>query len=100
MCEAIKESRKHNKKNVLYARLLYELFHQSRLIEIVISFGASKDREETYENILLIIVLGNMNINNKRDVIQPPASLMVKNDKIVYITDFPTISKFDNPGFI
>lgn len=27
LCEAIKESKKRNKKNVLYARLLSELFH-------------------------------------------------------------------------
>lgn len=69
MFEAIKESTKHNKKNVPYARLLSELFHHSRLVETLMNFGANEDMKMIYGNILSATVLGNMNIINKKDVI-------------------------------
>lgn len=62
MCEAIKESTKHNKKNVSYARLVSELFHQSRLVGTLMSFDANEDMEMLYGNILSVVMLWNMNI--------------------------------------
>lgn len=100
MYEVIKESTKHNKKNVPYARFLSELFHQSRLVETLMNLGVNEDMEIIYGNILSVDVLGNMNIIKKKDVIHPPSILMIRNDNIEYIYDFPVISKMDNPEVI
>lgn len=64
------------------------------------SFGANEDIEELYGNTLSVVVLGNTDIIKKRDVIQPPTSLRIRNDKTTYIVDFPVISKLDNPEVI
>lgn len=71
MCETIKGITKHNKKNVPYGRLLFELFHQSKLIETLMKLGSSEDMKMIYGNILSVVVLGNMNIIKKKYVIHP-----------------------------
>ena len=63
------------------------MFHQSRFIETLITFGVIEDMEETYGNILSTDVLGNMNIINKKDVIQPHGSLMIKLDNLGVIQE-------------
>lgn len=69
MCESIKASTKHNNKNVYYAWLFSELFYQSRLVETLVNLGADEDMQIIYQNILSSVMLGNMNIIKKKDVI-------------------------------
>lgn len=97
MCEAIKDNNKHSKKNVPYIRLLYELFHQCRLIETLMKLDANEDMEIIYGSILLADVQGNMNIIKNKDVIHPPSCLEIRNDNTEYIDYFIAISKIDNP---
>lgn len=96
LCDAIKESQKHNKNNVPYARLIYELFHHRRLIDALEKVYATQDLEETYGNIISTTVLRNMNIIKKKDVVKSNESLCIKSGKTYYLEDFPNISKMDN----
>lgn len=54
-----------------YARLLSEVFHQSRLIETPKEDGATQDMEEYFGNILFAAILGNMKIIRKKDIVNP-----------------------------
>lgn len=100
MCDAIKVSQKHNKKNVPYAKLLSELFHQSILIDALKKVSATQDLEETYGNIPFVDVLGNMNIIKMNDMVKSEESISIRSGKTAYIKDFPFISKMDNPKVI
>lgn len=100
VCEAIKDNTKHRKKNVPYVRLLYDLFHQSMLIETLLNLGVKEYMEMIYGYILLVAILGNMNIIKNKDVIYPLSSLRIRNDNTKYINDFPSISKIENPEVI
>lgn len=66
LCEVIRENYKNEKKNMPYARVLYELFHQRRLIEYHKEIVATQDLEESYGNILSVAILGHMKIIKKR----------------------------------
>lgn len=96
LCDAIKGRQKYNKKIVPYARLLSELFHQSRFIHALKKVSATRDLEETYGNILSTVVLRKMNIIKKKDVVKPEESLSLKSGKTTYLEDFPFISKLEN----
>lgn len=50
--------------------------------------SATQDLEETYGNILSVVVLGNMNIINKKGVVNPGASLWIRNDGTAYLMMF------------
>ncbi|XP_050914968.1 uncharacterized protein LOC127129906 [Lathyrus oleraceus] len=69
LCEAIKESKKRNKKNVLYARLLSELFHYSRLTDALKNVSDNEDLEEIHGNILFASILENMRLLKKSEVV-------------------------------
>lgn len=64
------------------------------------SFGSNGDMELIYGNILSAVVLRNVNIIKKKDVIHPHVSIRIRNDKIGYIDDSLAISKLENPEFI
>lgn len=100
ICEAIRERYKHKNKNVSYARLLFELFHQIRLIKYLKETSTTQDLEESYGNIMSASIQGHMKIIKKKDVVKPEASLSIKSGKIAYIKDFPVISNLDNTQMI
>lgn len=97
LCEAIKESTKHKKKNVLYAILLSELFNQGFLIDSLKFVSDYEDREETHGKILVVSILDNMKLLKKSDVVLSKDPLKVKSTKIVYLEYYPMITKHDNP---
>lgn len=97
LCEAIKESYKHDKKNMPYVRLLFELFHQSRVIDNLKADNATQDLEESYGNIMSAAILGHMNIIKKMEVVKIEAGLRIRSGKTAYLDDFLVISKMDNP---
>lgn len=94
--EAITESHKNGKKNVFYARLLSELFHQGILIETPKEDGSTQDSDKSFGSIISDVVLGNMKIIRKKDVVKPEAGLRIISAKSTYIKDFPMISKLEN----
>lgn len=97
LCDAIKESQKHNNNNVPYARLLYELFHHSILIDALKKVSTTQDLEESYGSILSVGVISNMNIIKNKNMVKSEASFNIISGKTTYIEDFPFISKMDNP---
>lgn len=94
--DAIKESQKNNKKSVPYARLLYELFHQSRLIDALKKVSATQDLEEIHGNIFSATIFGNMNINKKKYMVKPEASICIRSVNTAYIDDFYIFSSWTN----
>lgn len=96
LCKSIRESYKHENKNVPYDRLLSELFHKSILIKYLKATGTTQNLEGSYGIILSTVVLGHMKIIEKKDVVKPEASLRIRSSKTTYIEDFPVIYKLDN----
>lgn len=88
ICEDILKSYKHENKNVPYARLLSDLFYQSRLIENLKATNVIKDLEEYFGNIHHAVVLGHMKIIKKKDVVKPEASIRIRSANTTYIEDF------------
>lgn len=87
LCEAIKDSTKLCKKNMPYARLLYELLYQGCLIDVLKTFTDSEDLEEIHGNILFTSVLSNMKLLRKSDVVasRVPISVICTNLTILRI---------------
>lgn len=69
LCEDIKESKKHKRRNVPYVILLSELFHQGCLIDSIRDASAHDNLEETHGNILSTSVLANMKLLKRREVV-------------------------------
>lgn len=69
LCEAIKESKKHIKNNVPYAKLMSELFHQGCLIDALKTVSDNEDLQDIHGNILYALVQENMKILKKSDVV-------------------------------
>ena len=91
------ESYKNDKKNTPYARLLFELFHHSRLINDLKAANATQDLEESYGNIMPVAIMSHMKIIKKKELVIPLASLSIRSSKTAYLDDFNDISKIDNP---
>lgn len=100
LCEAIKESKNHKKKNVLYARLQPKLFHKSRLVDFLRVASTHDDLEETHGNILFTSVMANMKLLKNNDIVISEAPLRVTSTKSAYLEDNPIITKHDNPEVI
>lgn len=100
LCEAIKESKKHTKKNVPYARLLSGLFHQGYLIDSLRVTSAHDGLEEIHGNILSALVLCNMKLLKKNKVVISEKPLRVRSTKSAYLEDYTVITKHDNPELI
>lgn len=94
--EAINESMKHKKRNIPYARLLSELFHQGRLIGSLRTASTYDDLEETHGNILSTSIMDNMKLLKKDKMVISEVPLKVRNVKSAYLEDFPMITKPDN----
>lgn len=99
-CEAIKESKKHNKKNVPYVRLLSKLFYQSRLIDALKTVYDNKDLEEIHGNILPAFFLANMKLLKKSEVVVSKEPLRIRWAKTDYLEDYIVITKHKNPDVI
>lgn len=100
ICEDIKESTKHHKKNVPYARLLSKLFYQGRLIVALKTFHDNEDLEKIYGNILSASILANMKLLKKIIVVTSKVPFFVRCTNYDYIVDYPVITKMDNPKVI
>lgn len=100
LCEYIKDINKLKKNNVHYVRILYELFHQGRLIDYLKSSSAHDDLEEIHGNILSASVLDNMKLLNKNEMVLSKDPLRVRSVKIDYLKDYQVITKHDNPRVI
>ncbi|XP_050897528.1 uncharacterized protein LOC127104386 [Lathyrus oleraceus] len=100
ICEAIKDSTKLQKKNVLYARLLPELFFQGRLIDALKSLYDNEDLEEFYGNIISASVLDNTEMKMKCEIFASDIPISVRCTTSNYLKDYPVITKIDNPELI
>lgn len=100
LCEVIKENKNHNKKNVPYARLLSEVFHQGRLTDALKTVSDNEDLEEIHGNIICASYLDNMKLLKKSEVVVSKDPLKVRCTKTDYLEDYPMITKHDNPKVI
>lgn len=96
LCEAIRESTKHHKENVSYARLLSELFSQGRLINTLKTFPDNKDLKEIHGNILSVSVFENMKLLKKSEVVASKMPLSVRCTNPDYLEDYPVITNMEN----
>ena len=96
LCEAIKEIIKHKKRNVPYARLLSELFHQHHLINSLGAASAHDDLEEIHGNILSASILANMKLLKKNEVVLSNGTVIIRSSKPAYLEDYLVIIKHDN----
>lgn len=100
LCEAIKDSKKHNKKNVSYARLLSELFHQGHLIDALKIVHNNEDLEEIHGNIISAFILANMKLLKKSEVVVSKDPFKIRCTNNDYLEDYPIIIKQDNPNVV
>lgn len=96
LCEAIRESIKHHKRNMPYARLLYELFYQGHLIDALKTFPDNENLEEIHRKILSTSVLSNMKLLKKSEVVASKVPLSVRCTNPGYLEDCPVITKMHN----
>lgn len=87
LCEAIKESKKYKKKNVPYDKLLPELFDQGHLIYSLRDAFAYNDLEKIHGNILFALVLANMKLLKKNEVVLSEEPLRVRSSKSAYLEE-------------
>ena len=103
LCYSINETRKHQKLNVPYARLISEFLHQGKLIQKLAELGLASEQElgTTYGKILNGSILSNMKLKKKKDfVTDHQFDLVINTAASDYIDNFPLISKLDNPEVI
>lgn len=96
LCEDITNSKKHKKNNIPYARLLSELFHSGYLIDSLKVAFTHDDMEEIHGNLLSALVLANMKLLKKNEVVLSKDPLRVRSSKSTYLKDNPIITKHDN----
>lgn len=81
LCETIKDNNKHKNKNVAYARLMFELFHQGRLIDSLKVASTSEDLDYIHGNFLSASVLTNLKLLKKNEVVLSKDPLKVRSSK-------------------
>src|SRR4030066_399812 len=103
LCYSINETKKHQKMNVPYARLISEFLYQGKLIQKLAELGLASDQElgTTYGKVLNGSILFNMKLKKKKDLVTDhQLDLVINTASSDYIENFPLISKHDNPEVI
>src|SRR4030043_753247 len=103
LCYTINETKKHQKLNVPYARLISEFLYQVKLIQKLAELGLASEQElgTTFGKVLNGSILSNMKLKKKKDLVTDHQfDLVINKTSSDYIDNFPLISKLDNPEVI
>src|SRR4030066_42413 len=103
LCYSINETKKHQKMNVPYARLISEFLYQGKLIQKLAELGLASEQElgTTYGKVFNGSILFNMKLKKKKDLVTDHQfDLVINTAASDYIDNFPLISKLDNPEVI
>lgn len=82
LCKSVKDSQKRNKKSFPYVRFLSELFYQCRLIDVLKYFNATGALEDCLGSVLSTIILANMHVIKKKDLVMILDPIRIRKDEI------------------
>lgn len=90
------EDQHKQEKNVLYARLLYEIFHQSKLVDALEKLDATSELSEEYGRVMSSELLVSVGILQKNQLLKLETDFIIRKEKRNYIENFPYFTKHGN----